>query len=95
MNRQLILTIVLIAALGGTGYIWYQYSQTTEVIPKPEFSEKTDHLEERLSELRRLKTLRIDTSIVEDPFFKSLGTPQEAINQPEVKSGRPNPFLAF
>lgn len=88
MNRQTILLIVFFLALAGTAYVWIsnissQKSEESEA-PPGEF-------ESRLFELRRLKDINLDTSILEDPFFQSLNRPQE-IPPPSVDIGRDNPF---
>lgn len=95
MNRQLIFIGIFILVLGGTAYIWYQYSQSISV---PEASVAQDDFSVQLSELRRLKNLELDTSIMDDSFFRSLDLPpgvqEQSVTQREV-SGRANPFISF
>ena len=64
-----------------------------------ENNEETEIIaEERLELLRRLKNLRLDTSILQDEKFKALLPENELVKIPpptEAKPGRTNPFLAF
>lgn len=91
MSRDSFLILILILIFAATAYIWYSYPRSSppvaEAIP-------ADELTVRLEELRRLKTIKLDTSIFEDRFFQSLVLPKAPV-QPEVKVGRPNPFLPF
>lgn len=93
MNKQTIILVVLVIAFGGTGFVWYRYLQTRT--PAAEISPETRAAAEdslNLSELRRLKTLQLDTSVLRDPFFRSLELPS-ATPAPEITPGNPNPFL--
>ena len=95
MNRQTILIVIVILMLAGAAFIWSRYSQTTPVV------EETEDFDIDISELRRLKTINLDTSVLQEPFFRSLETPVETVTQPTVptspdtKTGRTNPFTPF
>lgn len=86
---QLILIFVVIIIAGYYGFSYFKGSgadiEENTVMPQ---------LQARLEELRRVKTIKLDTSIFQDSFFKSLTLPKP-IPQPEVKFGRDNPFLPF
>jgi len=93
MNRQLIFFILFLLILLGTGYIWIQYAKEGRA---PVEEEKID-FEGRLSQLRKLKNLKLDTSILEDSFFQSLELPGESAvpaTEPAGTKGRINPYLA-
>ncbi|QQG45675.1 MAG: hypothetical protein HYW89_02020 [Candidatus Sungiibacteriota bacterium] len=89
MTKQTtLLIIVFIIIVAATGYLWFGLSgPAVENAGGEEFSV-------RLAELRRLKNLQLDTSVLEDQFFRSLELPQET-PLPEVKIGRINPFAPF
>lgn len=90
MNRQTILLIILVLALVGTGYFIYQNLQ-----PQPESalnSQTQGEFQNRLTELQRLKELKLDTSIFQDKFFQTLQLPEKPLEQP-LTPGRPNPFF--
>lgn len=91
MTRSNIFLIFFLILLLGTGYLWYQYSRTSLVSPE----KASEDFEARLAQLRRLKTLKIDVAILEDPFFKSFRSISEVVapEKVEVKTGRSNPFL--
>ncbi len=83
--------LVVVAALG---VIWYFYFYSPAAIgPGEEAAAVQSEFEARLADLRRLKNLQIDTSVLRDEFFQSLAYP--AISPSEVTPGRPNPFLPF
>jgi hypothetical protein len=91
--RQIIFTIILIILIAATGYLWYNSSpqSSTEEAIKPVLSGS------RLTELRRLKTLQLDVSILKDPLFASLQHPLEILGTEviQIQAGRVNPFLPF
>lgn len=86
---QLILIFVAIIIAGYYGFTYFKggSADIEENVVLPE-------LKARLEELRRVKTIKLDTSILQDSFFKSLTLPKP-IPQPEVKFGRDNPFVPF
>ena len=96
--RDNILTIILILALLGIGYVWYSYlgSRPTgdglvgSSIPPTQSEETTQFL----ALLSILEKTNIDTAFFSDPLFKSLG---EKVELPPIPSvmGRPNPFAPF
>jgi hypothetical protein len=92
MSKQTILFILLVAVLAGGLYFWFQYfageTTTEEIVEDAE-------LEARLTELKRLKEIKLDTAIFQDPQFKNLVLPQVTGTTTEVKPGRANPFLPF
>ncbi len=91
--KQIIFIVILAALILGTGYLWYNYSSDKPAAEKirPEFSRA------RLTELQRLKTLRLDVSILKDPLFGSLVSPSEILGTEatQIQAGRVNPFLPF
>lgn len=89
MSKQNILIAIIVAALAGTGFLLFRNSGTP---PTPAESAA----DSRLSDLHRLKTLQLDTSILQDPFFQSLEVnPVETGRASDVATGRANPFLPF
>ncbi len=90
MGKQNILIIIFVIIIGATVYFWYQTINTAEIVENPAVVE----LESRLTELRRLKDIRFDTSIFQDKFFQRLSLPVIP-PPPEVTIGRPNPFAPF
>ncbi len=89
MNRNTLFSLVLVALLGVIGYTWYGYLGAT-----PETEGESASFSKTLAEIRRLKTLDLDTSLFQDRFFLDLVEPQE-IPQPEITPGRENPFAPF
>ena len=88
MNKQTIFTILLVAVLGVTGYLWYGYIGTA-----PDSTPSQDH-GVQLTRIGQFKNIQLDTSLFSDPLFKSLTLPP-VIPQPDVTPGRDNPFAAF
>ena len=91
MNQQGILTILFIIIVAVTGYFWFQPidNQATRVT-----NQSVQDLEDRLTELRHLKDIRFDTSVLKDKFFESLSLPIIP-PPPDIKIGRANPFIPF
>lgn len=93
MNRQTIILILVVILFGGIGFVWYRYLQTLP--PEPEIPTETKAATENalnLAELRRLKTLNLDTTILENPLFRSLETTAETFT-PDIAPGNINPFV--
>lgn len=90
--KQTIFLIFFFLILAATGLVWYR-----SVPADKESIQATGETGVRLTELRRLKTLKLDTSVLRNPFFVSLQLPAEAINieQSSISSGRVNPFFPF
>lgn len=90
--KQTIFLIFFFLILAVTGFVWYRSVPVEE-----ESRQITGETGVRLTELRRLKTLKLDTSVLRNPFFVSLQLPSETINieQSRVSAGRANPFLPF
>lgn len=89
MNRQTLITVIVVVVLGGAGYLWYWYSPQA---PGEEISSVLPGA--RLVELRRLKEIKFDTSLFEDQFFQSLVV-YPSMPALDVTPGRSNPFEAF
>lgn len=92
MNRQLILIVLLIAVLGVGGYFWY-----VRVPVNPEGSASNvaiAEFQQKLGEMRRLTSIDLDTSILQDPFFRSLKL-ETATDTVLTTPGRANPFVPF
>lgn len=91
--KQIIFIVILLMLTFGTGYLWYSYSSDKPAVEEvhPEFSGAS------LTELQRLKTLRLDVSILKDPIFGSLISPSEILGTEvtQIQAGRVNPFLPF
>ena len=88
MNKQTIFTIVLVLAIGVTGYLWYGYLQKS---PGESLNQNQGT---QLSRIGEFKNIHVDTSLFQDPLFLSL-TPPQIIPQPDVTPGRSNPFAPF
>lgn len=86
-NLFLLLTLLIFVAIG---YVLYRYAGTTT--PVAEINEA--EFETRISQLRRLKNLQLDTSILEDKFFQNLPSPNDAVVT-DPPRGRINPFASF
>lgn len=95
MNRKIILVIVLVLALLGTAFIFYfNYFKgpAGTAAPAPAAREPQG----RLAELRRIKSLDLDTPVLKDPKFVSLEELSvEAQLKEDTTPGRQNPFLPF
>ena len=89
MNKNTLFSLVFVALLGLIGYTWYGYLGT----PVEQNAERAS-FSSTLAEVRRLKTLDLDTSLFQDRFFRDLEEPEIA-PEPEVTPGRENPFAPF
>ncbi len=91
MSQQSLLVTVSVIIIGATAYfLFYNTSDQAALKTSPVVQE----LEARLAELRHLKDIRFDTSVLQDNFFKSLSLP-DIPQPPDVKIGRLNPFIPF
>lgn len=88
--KQSILLAIVIAALTGIGFVWYQYVRIIPVNP----GDVEIAADPQLGELERLATIDLKTEILNDPFFQSL-EPPPAPRGVTPKAGRPNPYLPF
>lgn len=104
MNRQILIIIIVAVAVGAAGlwFFYFQPSSSTEPGTQQAFSSSNpdvQRIEQELADLRRLKDLQLDTSILKNPFLQSLELPrlpsQSAGTTTVTTSGRPNPFLPF
>lgn len=96
--KQTIILIIVVLVLGGIGYFWYAYVQSTPAEPTTTSADTQTALKQQIANLRRLKDLHLDTSIFQDPFFQQLkASDGSVLAPPEVsqQQGRPNPFLPF
>lgn len=95
MNRQTILLIIALVALGSTGYLWVRYSKLRPAQDLDVKKEKSDEYTERLlSEVKRLRKVQLDTSLFQDRLFQSLKEPPAPL-ETAVTPGRTNPFAPF
>ena len=92
MDSRNIVLIILILAITIGGYVWYT-RQTVDVQATLQ-SDTVLQFERALVDMRRLKEVTLDTSVLSDPFFRSLIIPTP-VPDPSVIPGRPNPFLPF
>ncbi|MBI2056082.1 MAG: hypothetical protein HYT37_01775 [Candidatus Sungbacteria bacterium] len=91
MSQQSTLITLFILIIAATGYFLYQgIGDQTTIESDPVVT----LLESRLAELRRLKDISFDTSVLQDKFFQSLSTPVIP-SPPDIKIGRTNPFIPF
>jgi len=98
MSRQIIFTAILIVLVLGTGFVWYYYlpELTLSLETNGPQAGATQPVGARLIELRRLKTLELDVSILKDKSFATLNYTGEVLPAEEVSAtGRVNPFLPF
>lgn len=89
------MTILLIIVLGGIAYIWFYYfSSKTGINGQTQAPDDRAELKAEVTQLRRIETLKLDTTIFEDKFFKSLEAPPPALfsGTEEGVPTRPNPF---
>ena len=91
MDRQRILIIILVLLFVGGAYYYYQVYQPAPV--EGEVNPAIADLDTRLAELRPLANVEFNTSVLDNPFFRSLKT--VVVTVPPAVSGRSNPFLPF
>lgn len=88
MNRQTISTIILVVVLVALGALWYSYWTNR---PSQDSGETPGI---SIDSYRRVKDLKLNTSLFTDPVFRELK--QEVISPPATEAiGRSNPFLPF
>ena len=99
MNRQTLIIATIVVALIGAGTWFFYFRPSSPAAEDTTVSSSPDvqRIEQELANLRRLKDLHIDTSILKNPFLQSL----EALSTPQTGTtthptpGRANPFLPF
>lgn len=95
--RQTIFTVILIAALLTSGYVWFTYVRSAPAARPAGLADPA--VAERLAQYRHLKTLKPNTEILSDPLFRSLrrSVPPPTSGAPSqpVQHGRTNPFASF
>lgn len=89
MNRSTIFSFVFLLIIGAVGYMWYNYLEA----PAGGEAERA-RFTKAFAEVRRLKSLELDTSLFQERFFRDLQAPVE-VSQPDVPLGRENPFAPF
>lgn len=111
MSRQRLILIIVILVFGAAG-LWFYFqssstSSTDNAAATPDqiaVSSNPDiqRIEQNLADLRRLKDLQLDTSILKNPFLQTLEPPRIPAPAPggigtstQTNAGRPNPFLPF
>ena len=92
MERQNILLGIMVLALAGTVFIWYRYLRIAPVTRDETATAIATEFAQSLQESRRLKEIKIDTSILDDSTFQALEAPPE-VDTSNLSPGRPNPFL--
>jgi hypothetical protein len=92
LDRQTIFLIILLLALAGGGWVWYQSRVTPgDAAQSAGPSQDILDIEARMAEIRRLKTVEINTSVFQDSRFRALKE-ITATSSPAVSPGRLNPF---
>jgi len=89
MPRQTIFLLLLIVVLAAGAYYWLKSSSSAP--SEPETDPALEEIENKISDVRRLKTIEFNTSVMQDEVFRSLqdfATGTEAI----IPAGRKNPF---
>ena len=103
MSRQNLIILIIVLVFAGAG-IWFFYFQSSSPAADQAADTSSDpdvqHVEQELVNLRRLKDLRLDTSILQNPFLKSLEVPRTISQKTGTSTayatpGRSNPFLPF
>lgn len=89
MDRQSIMTIIFFVILVAIGFVWFQFGRS----PAPT-SAPTDQMPE-LSDVRRLREVKLDLSILKDARFTSLEEFSVGIDLTGLVAGRKNPFLPY
>lgn len=92
MDFQRIIVIIFILIMAGGGYYYFQ---VYNAVPTPEGgSTVVADLDARLTEIRPLASVELDTSLFDNAFFRSL-KPLMATTGPSVLPGRLNPFTPY
>lgn len=91
MNPRFIIIALLAAAVIG-GYVVSQQDTSSSVVRVK--NEKLNELEARMVDIRILRAVELDVSILEDPFFLSLRPAAPSVAT-SVPPGRQNPFISF
>lgn len=101
MSRQTFIIIVIILVFGGAGlwFFYFQSSSSTQNSPTAEENVSSSNpdmqrIEQELVDLRRLKDLQLDTSILKNQFLQSLEA-LPVLHTSTSTPGRANPFLPF
>ena len=92
MDIKSIVLIILILGIAVAGYVMYQ--RRAIILVEEGKTETVLQYERRLAEFRRIMEVSLDTSVLSDPYFKSL-TLYVATSGPAITPGRPNPFQPF
>ena len=96
MNKQIILIVILLVAVGATAYVLLAKQGSDPAIPSTENASQNGKFGTQIQNLRRIKTLQINTSIFSNPIFQSLTTDvAPSIDTGSIQKGRQNPFLPF
>jgi hypothetical protein len=95
--KNIFLIGVTVVAIGAAGYFWYAYmgtdtSTTTTVTRVSAQGQNPKDIEELLSILKTLRSIKIDSAFTNDPVFQSLIDFSPAMAESTSK-GRPNPFM--
>jgi cytoskeletal protein RodZ len=94
MNRQTISTVLLIVILGAIGYIWFYYFQPVSNEKQETQANYIKELRTDVVRLRKIKAVKLDTTVFQDSFFQSLQAPLIPIVSTST-TGRRNPFIPF
>lgn len=94
MGRQIITAVILLAALGGGVYFWWnRSSDPSQAVSTPYIEE----MEGKLAEYRKIQSLSPNLSIFDDKLFQALrpsGSGAVLTASTTVRV-RPNPFAPF
>jgi hypothetical protein len=93
MTRQNIFIAIFVVLLAGAGYSFFMTGD--ETLAEITQNSVGTQFQERLAQLRRLKTIEFDTSVLRDPFFNSLTSLGVLVQPSSEITGRTNPFLPF
>lgn len=91
-KQRLLIAFFALILIGGVYFYYYVYTIAPSVeVMNPEIRE----LDSGLAAIRPLNSVELNTSILDNPFFRSL-KPLVTPATPEViTAGRANPFLPF
>ena len=92
MDLQRILLIILILMALGGGYYYYQGSYAPSTAARG--SSVVADLNARMNDIRRIASVDLDISILDNAFFSSLRIITATTSQ-AVIPGRTNPFLPY